>query len=61
MDTTAFIRKINGEVSRIKPPLTTPSKALTQMSLAQKPNLGAGRSKSTKRELPLKEQESQGS
>jgi hypothetical protein len=49
MDTTAFIRKINGEVTRMgaaQAPLPTRH---DQTALSKKPELGADRSKSKKR------------
>jgi len=49
MDTTAFIRKINGEVARVSSTLTLSPTRHDPAALSNKPELGADRSKSKKR------------
>ncbi len=50
MDTTAFIRKINGEVARVSATLTPSPTRHDPAALSKKPELvGADRSKSKKR------------
>jgi hypothetical protein len=44
MDTTAFIRKINGEVSRMKPGQTSVSAAQNQTTFNKKPKSDAAKS-----------------
>jgi hypothetical protein len=49
MDTTAFIRKINGEIARVSSTLTPSPTRHDPEALSKKPELGADRSKSKKR------------
>jgi len=49
MDTTAFIRKINGEIARVSSTLAPSPTRHDQSALAKKPVPGADRSKSRKR------------
>ena len=49
MDTTAFIRKINGEVSRMKPAQTPVPSALTQTTFTKRLKTDAGKSTKTER------------
>ena len=44
MDTTAFIRKINGEVSRVKPGQMPLSTSQNQTTFNKKPKSDAGKS-----------------
>ena len=53
MDTTAFIRKINGEVSRMETALPHPPAARADTTFTKKKKLGADMSKSKKREMPV--------
>jgi acetyl-CoA carboxylase carboxyl transferase subunit beta len=52
MDSTAFMKKSIGGVSTMEPALTPPPIAHTQTAFTKKPKLGAGKSKSKKREMP---------
>jgi hypothetical protein len=49
MDTTAFIRKINGEVSRMKPAQTPVSSAQSQTTFTKKSKADAGKPTKTER------------
>src|SRR5450432_1980281 len=52
MDTTSFTKKSIGGVSTIEPALTPPPIAHTQTTFTKKSKLGAGKSKTKKREMP---------
>jgi len=52
MDTTSFVKKSFGGTTTIEPALTPPPIAHTQTTFTKKPKLGAGKSKTKKREMP---------
>jgi acetyl-CoA carboxylase carboxyl transferase subunit beta len=52
MDTTQFLKKTIDGVTQIEPALTPPSIATAQTGFVKKPKLGAGNSKTRKREIP---------
>ncbi len=52
MDTTQFLKKTIDGVTQIEPALTPPSIATAQTGFVKKPKLGAGSSKTRKREIP---------
>src|SRR5882724_8300370 len=52
MDTTSFVKKSFGGTTTIEPALTPPPIAHTQTTFTKKSKLGAGKSKTKKREMP---------